>query len=115
MNSVSPGYTIWIEAEVWDADDWNPLDTNTDVIVTFADGQRWVATFFSYGNIQSRILEYRESGECLHGAYFWASDMVLIERADRASIETVIQSTLRDGSFLEMFRRLRDDQANLPS
>jgi len=36
-------YTIWIEAEQWIPGAWNTEDANTDVIVTWEDGNRWVA------------------------------------------------------------------------
>jgi hypothetical protein len=42
------GYTLWIEAEEWAPGEWTPADDNTDVIVTFADASRWVATFLLY-------------------------------------------------------------------
>lgn len=46
-------YSIWIEAEQWAEGEWNIHDVNTDAIVTFEDGSRWVASFFTYKNIQT--------------------------------------------------------------
>jgi len=31
---------IWIEAEQWAEEEWNPDDDNSDVIVTFDSGER---------------------------------------------------------------------------
>jgi hypothetical protein len=38
-------YTLWIESEEWLEHSWDIYDTNTDVIVTFQKGDRWVASF----------------------------------------------------------------------
>ncbi len=40
MDSQSQKYSIWIEAEEWADDDWHPVDDNTDVIVTFENGEK---------------------------------------------------------------------------
>lgn len=44
---------IWIEAEEWAEGEWNFEDDNTDVKVTFSDRSVWIATFFTYKNIQT--------------------------------------------------------------
>ena len=41
-------HTIWIEAEQWAEGEWDILDANTAALVTFEDGSRWVASFFTY-------------------------------------------------------------------
>jgi hypothetical protein len=56
-------YTIWIEAENWAPGQWNPEDDNSDAIVTFQDGSRWGATFFSYQNIRTLVERWKLSGE----------------------------------------------------
>ena len=50
MKKDDQSYTIWIEAEEWAPGEWTPEDDNTDVMVTWEDGRRWVASFFSYKN-----------------------------------------------------------------
>jgi hypothetical protein len=108
------GYTLWIEAEEWDPSEWNPADANTDVIVTFVDGSRWVATFLSYANIRHLTEKNRRTGECLGGAYFWASDMILIDEVSRSRIEEVVKHLIQEGEFEPPFTRLPpDDPANL--
>jgi hypothetical protein len=102
-------YTIWFEAEVWAPDTWTPHDTNSDVIVTFADGARWVATFFSYANIATLTAKNQSTGECLAGAYFWANDMILVDAIRRPRIELIIQHLLEEQSFTHVFRRLHDE------
>ncbi|HYE76162.1 MAG TPA: hypothetical protein VEF04_22645 [Blastocatellia bacterium] len=83
---------IWIEAEEWTSSEWNINDCNTDVAVTFTDGRRWTATFFTYSNISTLIEKNRQSGECLSGKYFCASDMVLVDEVSRERIELEVVS-----------------------
>jgi hypothetical protein len=100
--SIQP-YTIWLEAEHWEPGQWNPRDDNLDVAVTFADGTRWVATFFTYTNIATLRAHYQESGECLSGKYFWASDMILVDEVSRERIEEVIDHLLKECAFERVF------------
>ena len=54
-------YTIWIEAEYWPPEQWTPVDDNTSVNVTFADGSvRWVADTISL-SLQG-LLAVRDDG-----------------------------------------------------
>lgn len=101
-------YSLWIEAEEWTEGEWNPADDNTDVIVAFADGSRWVATFFSYANVHTLTEKNRQTGECLAGAYFWASDMILVEEVSRAQIEPVVADLIKTRGFELVFMRLPD-------
>ncbi|GFN33979.1 hypothetical protein [Paenibacillus xylaniclasticus] len=101
-------YFIWIEAEQWEGG-WNPYDDNTDVIVTFEDGSRWVASFFTYKNVQSLVEKNRHTGECLHGKYLWSSDMILVDECSRERIEEVIGHLLLRGNFKVIFCKYDDD------
>ncbi|WP_379136709.1 hypothetical protein [Paenibacillus sp. sgz500958] len=83
-------YTIWIEAEQWAEGEWNIHDDNTDAIVTFEDGSRWVASFFTYKNIQTLARKNHQTGEFLGGKYFWGSDMIFVDECSRSRIEEVV-------------------------
>lgn len=96
-------YFIWIEAEHWSQGEWNIYDGNTDAIVTFEDGSRWVASFFTYKNIQTLAEKNQQTGECLQGKYFWGSDMVLVDECSRNRIEEVIEHLILKGDFQVIF------------
>jgi hypothetical protein len=98
--------TIWIEAEEWAPGEWNPQDDNTDVIVTLEDGSRWAATFFTYRNVQTLTDKNKTTGECLAGAYFWSSNMVIIDEVSRQRIEAVIGELLKEKTFETVFSHL---------
>jgi hypothetical protein len=100
-------YTIWIEAEEWGEGAWNPADEASDVIVTFADGRRWIASFVAYGHVATLVERNRESGENLGGRYLWASDLVLVDQVRRDSIEAVVADLMADGGFESAFTEER--------
>ncbi|WP_169083268.1 hypothetical protein [Paenibacillus sp. PL91] len=104
-------YSIWIEAEEWAEGEWDIHDDNTDIIVTFEDGSRWVASFYTYKNIQTLAEKNRRTGECLHGKYFWGSDMLFVDECSRIRIEEVIEHLIRKGDFELIFGKC--DESNL--
>src|SRR5918998_6898861 len=99
MYSQRQKYSIWIEAEEWAEGEWTPADANSDVIVTFENGERWVATFFSYQNVLSLREKNQETGECLGGKYFCATDMILVDEVSRGRIEEVVAEMLDQKEF----------------
>jgi hypothetical protein len=105
---------LWLEAEQWAPGEWIPADGNTDVIVTFDDASRWVATFFSYDNIQTLTEKNRRTVEDLAGAYFWASDMILVDNISCPRIEEAVRHLIQEGEFETIFTRLppANDEAN---
>src|SRR5882672_2730199 len=96
-------YTVGIEAELWAPGQWNPADDNTDVWVQFNDGAKWFATFFTYQNILTLRDKNRQTGECLSGTYFRASDMILVDEVSRERIEQVVADLIRSGSSKRRF------------
>lgn len=98
-------YSIWIEAEQWAPGQWTPADDNSDVVVTFDDGDRWVATFFTYRNIVSLSEKNTGTGENLGGRYLAATDMILVDEVTRPRIEEVVANLLANGGFHLIFSR----------
>lgn len=97
---------IYIAAENWSEGQWNYNDDNTDVIVTTDEGEKYVATFFTYKNIERLRKKNKETGECFNGKYFWASDMILIDDCSRENIEKVIAYLIEENEFLEIFNEI---------
>ncbi len=94
--------SIWIEAEEWEFG-WDPLNVNSNVKVVLSDGSSWVATFFTYGNISTLRTKNVETGECLGGKYFWATDLILIDELTRERIAEVIANLIANGEFESAF------------
>jgi len=97
-------YNVWIEAEQW-SDGWDINNENTDVIVKFDNGTRWVASFFTYSNISQLVEKNRRTGECLGGKCYWATDMILVDEVSRQRIEEVINYLISEDEFEAIFSR----------
>jgi len=104
MGLLMESYYIWIEAEQWSQGEWDPTDCNSDVMVSFEQGAKWVATFFSYQNILSLAKKNQKSGECLNGKYFWATDMIMVDELSRERVEEVVSHLIANGEFRSVFR-----------
>lgn len=76
----------------WGQEDRIEHDSNVDVEVKLCSGVRYFATFFTIQNIASLLQRYKTSGECASGLYFWATDMILVEKL---SVD-VIRETIKD-------------------
>ncbi|MNO76645.1 hypothetical protein D3C76_677200 [compost metagenome] len=101
-------YSIWIEAEQWAEGEWNIHDDNTDAIVTFEDGSRWVASLFTYKNIRTLAENNQQTGECLDGKYFWGSNILLVDECSRNRIEEVIERLIYKGDFEFIFDKCNE-------
>ena len=61
-----PIKNIWIESEDKGAiiSGIEEVNDNSDVIVTFDDNSKYVATFFTYDNIEHLRQKNKRTGEC---------------------------------------------------
>lgn len=101
---------IWIETEIKEPMLGGELynNDNTDVIVTLNNGKKYIATFFTYENIEYLRKKNQETGECNSGSYFWASNMIIIDSIDRNTISTTIEDLINKESFYSIFEAIRD-------
>ena len=86
---------IWCEIEAWPS--YDPLDDNSDVIVTLEDGSRWAALFATYQNIKTLAEKNRQTGECLSGRYLDIPHLILVEELSRPLVEAVVEDILQSG------------------
>jgi hypothetical protein len=103
---VALDYTIWIEAERWAVGEWEPNDAYSSVNVAFTDGSRWYAFFISYANITTLREKNEHTGENLHGRYFRADSMILVDQVSRQRIDEVVAYLVATGEFSSAFERL---------
>ncbi len=89
-------------------------NSNTDVIVLVEEetesnkieSQKYIASFFTYQNIDTLVSEHQENGLFLNGTYFYAKNMLLIKDCSKSTVTKVIMDLIDDGSFKEVFLRL---------
>ena len=85
-----------------------PLDSdndNVDVQVTFPNGERFSAVFFTMRNIEALMKRYKKTGECAGGLYFWASDMIIVESLTEKTICKTIDHLLAENEFGYIFSK----------
>jgi hypothetical protein len=104
---------IWIGSETKSAiigipEEEKEINDNSDVIVTLKNGNRYIASFFTYRNIQWLKEKNQRSGECLNGKYFWASDLILIDKINRKEITEVIQNLIENDEFESVFKFIEE-------
>jgi hypothetical protein len=89
----------------WVDDDFgiDPEDDNVDVLVDFATGERYSATFFTPQNIATLLERYHESGECAGGLYVWAAHMIVIERLTKQNVERAVADLIANDEFSVAF------------
>lgn len=97
---------IDFELVVLATDSWSPIDDNVDVEVTFSDGSRYTATFFTIENIRSLFAKNKKTGECAGGTYLWAAEMILVEKLDIETMKATVQGLIRDGELDGAFTRV---------
>ena len=81
-------------------------DLNTDVIVQFENGDRYVATFFSWKNLENMIKELEPTEEYRSGRFYKVLNMVLVRDFGEGNIRPVIDAMLAEGDFQLVFRKL---------
>ncbi|HZG16485.1 MAG TPA: hypothetical protein VE710_15955 [Candidatus Bathyarchaeia archaeon] len=100
---------IWINIEQSDDfEEFDLTDEHTDVIVTFSNRSKWVASFYTYKNIETIRKQRQKSGENLSGGYFWTTDLILIDEVSRKRIEAVIEDLIKEDGFKYVFARADD-------
>ena len=96
--------TIWCEFEQWPS--YDPLDDNSDIIVTLEGGSRWAATFMTYQNVKTLAKKNRQTGECLSGQYLDIPHLILVGELSRTSVEATVEDILQNGSLAVCFELL---------
>jgi len=81
-------------------------DDNVDLWIELEDGRVFTATLFTIKNISTLMRRWRESGECASGAYFWATDMIVVESISEEVIERTISDLIASRTIELCFERL---------
>lgn len=85
---------------------FDPSIENTDVIVVLESDEKYIASFFSYKNIEKLKREHQISGEYLAGKFFRVDHMVLVEHCSKDYIQEVVNYLIEEGDFFNTFRKI---------
>ena len=83
----------------------HPDNDNVDVQVTFPNGENFSAVFFTLQNIDTLMKHYKKTGECADGLYFWASDMMIVQKLTEETICETIDNLLISEEFESVFSK----------
>jgi len=70
------------------------------------NGEKYVASFFTYDYIRAQQLQNRKAGKSLNGKYFWVRGMILIEKCSSDQIMDVVKDLILEGDFEAAFQLL---------
>lgn len=104
------GYQLTIYTGITPLD---PDNDNVDVHVTFPNGESFSAVFFTLQNIETLMKDYRKTGECANGSYFWTSDMLIVQKLTEQTICEIVENLLADGEFKSVF--LKNEESTIIS
>ena len=89
-------------------DPLDPDNANVDIHVTFPNGESFSAVFFTLQNIEALMKDYKKTGECANGSYFWTSDMLIVQKLTEQTICKAIDNLLAEGEFASVFSKNED-------
>ena len=81
-------------------------DDSIDVIVEMENGRVFSATYFTLKNIDTIFRRNNSSGECNHGQYFWASNMIIVESLTKEVVSESISDLVETGEFYNVFAEI---------
>ena len=81
---------------------------NVDVYVRFPSGEKYVTTFFTLRNVQHLMAKYKATGESGSGLYFYATDMVLVDRLTEATIIETVRDLVAAGDVKHAFHHIAE-------
>jgi hypothetical protein len=79
---------------------------NTDVIVRFDNGDEYIATFFSFKNLQGMIEEHKQSKEYFSEEYYRLVNAVLVNDFNNNKLLSVIEHMMAEGDFQLVFKKV---------
>ncbi|MEM8910113.1 MAG: hypothetical protein AAGD05_19840 [Bacteroidota bacterium] len=84
----------------------------TDVIVQMKNGEKHIASFFSYQYITDWKAQQTEVKDFLYGKYFWVPNMVIVDACTRENILEIVQYLIDEGDFPLVFKPINSTMAD---
>ncbi len=102
MTTTIPGHGYEIVI-VTGSEPLNAECDNVDVVVKFEGGRHHAAVFATIESIKERLAYFKQSGECASGLYFWAADLIILERLTDDAIVRTVADLIDSGEFETAF------------
>ena len=98
--------SIKLSAEYLGDDKVNYDNLNTDVIVEFKSGERFVASFYSINKLKDFIKEVEQTDDYKSGQFYRLMELILVKDLNTENLYPVIESMLNEGDFQLVFRKI---------
>jgi len=76
---------------------------NKDVVLLMENGEKYIASFYTYESIEAIRKENTESGNNLNGRFFWSKYMILTDSCELESITQIVEHLIDEGDFKDVF------------
>lgn len=108
---------LWVEIKEADytirffnyPDRTDPIEDVLDVFIHFADGSRYVGSFFTLKKIEALMNEDQATGEYNQGNYFWTSDLIIVRTLTPENIQAAIKDLIQSRRFEAAFALIEKD------
>ncbi len=81
-------------------------DLNTDVIVQFDNGDKYIATFFSHKSLVDMFEMDMKSGDFYLDQYYNILNMVLVRDFNNGDLHAIIENMIAEGDFQLIFKKI---------
>jgi hypothetical protein len=81
------------------------INDNSDIDIILEDGTVLYATAFTFKNIEWLRDKNIKTGECLNGRYFWAKNMLIVNKINRQEIEQIVNHLIQEGELESIFTK----------
>ncbi len=81
-------------------------NAHTDVIIEMQNEEIYVATFYTFTNLEYLHKLHKNTGEFLGGKFFWAKNMIFVEELTKEIIVEVVHKLIEESDFHLAFKRV---------
>lgn len=97
---------IQLTAEKLKSEALDYTNLSTDVIVRMDNGEKYIATFFSYKSFIETVELEMETWDPYQGQYYKVLDTVLVKDFNGGDLRAVIENMIAEGDFQLVFKKM---------
>jgi hypothetical protein len=96
----------------WEGHDPRTLE-EADMTIILPDSARYYATFMTLDIVAAAMQRWESTGECLNGAYFRCSDLIIIRQPGLPAIAEVVRDLIASGELADACTSLEPGASDL--
>lgn len=81
-----------------------------DVEYESETGERYLASIATIDDIVRLMKDWKSTGECLGGRYFWMSDLIIVDELNAVTIADVVEDLVKTREIKGAMTRAEDDE-----